>query len=80
MESLSVEQRIENSLELVRPFLRADGGDIRVRRFRADGILEVQWQGSCLICPLATMTLRAGVERTVMKDVPEVKRIEAVNG
>ena len=78
VEPLSVEQRIENSLEVVRPFLRADGGDIRVRRLRDDGILEVQWVGTCLICPISIMTLRAGVERAVMKDVPEVKRVEAV--
>ena len=80
VEPLSVEQRIENSLEVVRPFLRADSGDIRVRRLRDDGILEVQWVGTCLICPISTMTLRAGVERAVMKDVPEVKRVEAVAG
>lgn len=70
--------RIERSLENARPFLRADGGDVKYVRFRQDGILEVQWLGTCLICPMSRMTLRAGIERTVMHDVPEVKRVETV--
>jgi Fe-S cluster biogenesis protein NfuA len=74
----SIEARVELALESVRPYLRADGGDVAFVRFRPEGILEVQWQGTCKICPMSTMTLRAGVERALMKDMPEVKRVEAV--
>lgn len=49
-------------------------------RLRPDGILELQWMGTCLVCPMSQLTLRAGVERSVMNDVPEVKRVEAVGG
>jgi Fe-S cluster biogenesis protein NfuA len=76
----SVEQRIEQSLETIRPYLRADGGDVKFIRLRQDGVLELQWMGTCLICPMSQMTLRAGVEREVLNDVPEVKRVEAVKG
>ncbi|MEW6509394.1 MAG: NifU family protein [Bacteroidota bacterium] len=73
-----LEGEIEASLEKIRPSLRADGGDIRVVRLRDNGVLEVQWQGTCITCPVSVMTLRAGVERIVMQDVPAVRRVEAV--
>lgn len=75
-----VEDRIEAALVTVRPFLKADGGDVRLVRFRPEGIAEVQWEGTCITCPMSMLTLRAGVERAVMKHVPEVRRIEAVSG
>ncbi len=75
-----IESRIEHCLESVRPFLRADGGDVQFVRLRDDGVLELRWLGTCLICPMSQMTLRAGVERALMKDIPEVRRVEAVSG
>jgi len=79
MEAESVEARIESALSQVRPYLQADGGDVQMLRFRADsGRLELKWLGTCSICPLSILTLRAGVERTVMHAVSEVKRVEAV--
>ena len=72
------EERVEFSLGTIRPYLRADGGDVKFLRFRPDGVLELQWLGVCRICPLSQLTLRAGVERALMKDLPEVKRVEAV--
>ena len=76
----SVEQRLELSLESVRPYLRADGGDVKLVRIRPDGVVELQWLWTCLICPMSQLTLRAGVERALLNDVPEVKRVEAVTG
>ena len=73
-----IEQRILKALTQVRPFLQADGGDVEFKRMRGDGILELSWSGTCKICPMSVMTLRAGVERAIMKEVPEVKRVEAV--
>jgi Fe-S cluster biogenesis protein NfuA len=71
-------ERIEHSLETTRPYLRADGGDVKLIRFRPEGVLELQWIGTCAVCPMSQLTLRAGIERAVMKDVPEVRRVEAV--
>ncbi|MBI4535411.1 MAG: NifU family protein [Ignavibacteriae bacterium] len=73
-----VEDSIEEALESCRPFLRADGGDVKLVRFRADGVVELQWLGTCLICPMSQLTLRAGVERAILKEVPQVKRVEAI--
>jgi Fe-S cluster biogenesis protein NfuA len=75
-----MDERIERALGFVRPYLKADGGDVEFVRLRPDGILELRWKGTCLICPMSQLTLRAGVERVIMKELPEVKRVEAVAG
>lgn len=73
-----IEQRIQIALDKVRPYLQEDGGDVELVRMRDDGILEVSLTGTCKRCPMSLMTLRAGVERAVMKDIPEVRRVETV--
>jgi Fe-S cluster biogenesis protein NfuA len=75
-----IRERIERSLDTARPFLRADGGDVKFIRITEQGILELQWLGTCVICPMSRLTLRAGIERSIMHDVPEVRRVEAVAG
>lgn len=76
--TMSIEDRIHAALSEIRPFLQRDGGDVQFVRMRDDGVLEVSWIGACKICPMSQMTLRAGVERKVMNEVPEVKRVETV--
>lgn len=71
--------RILKALARVRPYLKIDEGDVElVRVDRAAGIVEVRLLGNCRTCSLSPMTLRAGVERAIMHDAPEVKRVEAV--
>lgn len=72
-------ENIENSLAKLRPFLQEDQGDIELVEIGDDGIIKVRFLGSCQICPLSSMTLRAGIERALMKEFPTIKRIEAVN-
>ncbi len=71
-------RRIEDSLEAIRPYLRRDGGDVTFVRLRDNGTVELAWQGTCLTCPMSVMTLRAGVERVLLRDIPEIRRVEAV--
>ncbi len=73
-------KRIEKAIDTVRPYLHADGGDVEVVNVTEDGIVEVKLVGACGTCPMSQMTLRAGVERALMREVPEVKRVEAVTG
>ncbi len=75
---MTIEDRIHTALEDIRPFLQRDGGDVQFVRMRADGVLELSWMGTCKICPMSQMTLRAGVERKLMNEVPEVRRVETV--
>lgn len=78
---MSIDEQIESALEMCRPYLHADGGDVKFLRFKPDsGVVELKWEGTCLICPMSILTLRAGIERAVMNAVPEVKRVEAVSG
>jgi Fe-S cluster biogenesis protein NfuA len=69
---------IRQSLEVIRPYLQEDGGDIELVSVAADGIVEVRFLGECAGCSLAIMTLRAGVERSLMLAVPGIRRIELV--
>ena len=74
-----MKSEILKALESVRPFLQADNGDIELVDISEDGIVKVRFLGECKECPLSVMTLRAGVERSLMNQVPGVRRIEAVN-
>jgi Fe-S cluster biogenesis protein NfuA len=81
MNDAAMKERVGRALEIVRPFLQADGGDVEFLRFRQEtGVLELKWVGTCRICPMSRLTLRAGVERAVMQELPEVKRVEAYEG
>lgn len=74
-----LEARIERALERVRPYLLMDGGGVQfVSWDAATGIVEVEMTGACQTCALKLMTLRAGIERAIIKEAPEVLRIEAV--
>jgi len=77
MDELTIEN-VENVLRKARPYLQLDGGDIEVINILEGGIVEVRLLGACRGCPLSMVTLRAGIERALMQEIPEVKRIEAV--
>ena len=69
---------IEESLKKVRPYLEVDGGNVELVKITGEGIVEVRLVGSCHDCPMSMMTLRAGIERALMLDHREVKRVEQV--
>jgi Fe-S cluster biogenesis protein NfuA len=74
----SAKRIIEATLEQCRPWLREDGGDITLVDVYSDGIVEVRFLGECAGCPMAIMTLRAGIERLLMLALPSIRRIEMV--
>ncbi len=78
MENLKNEDVLK-AIDSIRPYLQADDGDIELVEITEDAIVKVKLVGACAICPMFSMTLRAGVERSLMKQVPGIKRIEAVN-
>ena len=75
----SLVERVENALETIRPYLKADGGDVELVQITEEGIVEVKLTGACTDCPMSSMTLRAGVERALIREVPGIRRVEAVN-
>lgn len=78
MASIS-KQKVEQILDSVRPYLQADEGDIELISISESGIIEVKLMGACSDCPLSSMTLRAGIERALMKEIPEIRRVESIN-
>jgi len=70
--------QVEEALEIVRPSLRADGGDVSLVNVTEDGVVELQLQGACHGCPMAMMTLKGGIERFLVGSVPGVKEVVAV--
>ncbi len=70
-------EQVKKSLDAIRPYLQADGGDIELVDIE-DGVVKVRLQGACAGCPGAKYTLELGVQRRLQADVPEVVRVESV--
>ncbi len=73
-----IKQDVEQALAKIRPFLQRDGGDIQLIDVTEDGIVKVQLTGACQGCPMSQMTLKQGVERALMKEVPGVKEVQSI--
>ncbi|WP_400191065.1 NifU family protein [Hymenobacter sp. B81] len=71
--------RVEQALDNIRPYLEADGGNVRVLDITDDLVLRLELMGACGTCPMSPMTLKAGVEESVKRAVPEIRAVEAVN-
>ena len=72
-------EKIEASLNTIRPYLEADGGNVRIFDLSADNILKLEFMGACGTCRMSTMTFKAGVEEAVKRAVPEIRSIEVIN-
>lgn len=77
--NIELEDKIKIALDNVRPFLQSDGGDVMFMELSDDGIVKVKLTGACNTCPLSGMTLRAGIEKAIIREVPGIRRVEAVN-
>tara|TARA_B100000497_G_scaffold107295_1_gene124762 strand:+ start:4296 stop:4559 length:264 start_codon:yes stop_codon:yes gene_type:complete len=71
--------RIEMSLDTMRPYLKNDGGNVEVVELTDNMDLKLRLLGNCGTCPQSVFTMKAGIEEAVLKSVPEVKNVEAVN-
>ncbi|MBO9613880.1 MAG: NifU family protein [Dyadobacter sp.] len=70
---------IEQALETVRPYLHADGGDVKLVELTDDMIVKLELQGSCQSCPMSAMTFRAGLEESIRKAVPYINKVVSSN-
>jgi Fe-S cluster biogenesis protein NfuA len=66
---------VEEVLELIRPALQADGGDVQLVNVSEDGVVEVELQGACKGCPMSQLTLANSVERVLKDRIPEVSKV-----
>jgi Fe-S cluster biogenesis protein NfuA len=74
-----ITKKIEASLDSIRPYLVADGGNVKIKQITSDHIVQLEFVGACGNCSMSTMTFKAGVEAAIKRDVPEVKGIEVIN-
>lgn len=75
----SIKERVEAALDRVRPYLEADGGNVNIAEITADGVVKLELTGACGSCPMSTMTFKGGLEEAILKEVPEIKKVEALN-
>lgn len=73
-------RRVDEALDLIRPYLKADGGSVRLLDITPDMVVELELLGACGDCPISEMTLRAGIEQAIKRAVPDVSRVEAIKG
>jgi Fe-S cluster biogenesis protein NfuA len=75
--SETTETKVRKALEEIKPSIQADGGNIELVAIE-NNTVKVRLQGACVGCPMATLTLKQGVERLIKAKVPEIRNVEAV--
>ena len=73
----SVEKRVQEALDEIRPQIQADGGDVELVAVEKQTV-KVRLTGHCAGCPMSTMTLKNGIEALIKEKIPEIKKVEAV--
>ena len=77
MEALH--RKVEEALDTIRPYLEADGGNVEVVEITDGNVLKLELKGACKTCNMSQMTMKAGIEETIRRAVPEIKEIISVN-
>ena len=71
--------RVREVINLIRPAVQGDGGDVELVEVTDDGVVRIRLHGACVGCPSSSITLQVGIERTLKERVPEVTRLEAID-
>jgi Fe-S cluster biogenesis protein NfuA len=75
----SIIERVEKALDEIRPYLQTDGGNVKVLDINDEMVVSLELLGACGSCPMSVMTMRAGIEEAIKRQVPEVQDVKAVN-
>jgi Fe-S cluster biogenesis protein NfuA len=70
--------KVKDAIKVIRPYLIADGGDVKLIEVTDDLTVKVKLIGACDGCPFSMQTLKAGIEQSIRKDVPDIKEIIAI--
>ncbi|QJD96364.1 NifU family protein [Mucilaginibacter robiniae] len=76
---MSLFEQVESALDTIRPYLETDGGNVSIEEITPEKVVKLKLLGSCGSCPMSIMTLKAGIEQAIIKAVPEITGVEAVN-
>ena len=74
----TIRERVQSVINLIRPAVQADGGDIELVDVTGQGVVQIRFHGACHGCPSSTMTLHNGIERNLREKVPEVTQVVSV--
>ena len=77
--SQSLCQRVEKILDLIRPSVQDDGGDVELVDISAEGVVQVRFLGACVDCPSSSQTLKMGIERNLKEHIPEITEVRSVS-
>jgi len=77
MDNNNIVDKVNLALAKIRPYLNADGGDVSLISISDEMVVTVKFSGACDGCPYSIMTLKAGVEQAIRKELPEVKDVIA---
>ena len=78
MTTLEIKENVEKALDEIRPFLNSDGGNISLVEIIEDKHVKVRLEGACTSCSLSISTMKAGVETTIKKYVPQIETVENI--
>jgi len=79
MPNNNIRSKVEEALNSIRPYLEADGGNVELIDISADNVVQVELIGACKTCSMSMMTMKAGIEETIKRSVPEIKSVISVN-
>lgn len=79
MENNPLFAKINLALEGIRPYLLADGGNVKIVEIIDNQEVKIEFEGACVSCSMSAMTFRGGIEDAILKAVPEIKKVTAVN-
>ena len=74
----TMRQRVQSVIDLIRPAVQADGGDIELVDVTGQGVVQIRFHGACHGCPSSHMTLQMGIERNLRDHVPEITQVVPV--
>ncbi len=78
-QSTTLSDKVSAVIDLIRPAVQSDGGDIEFVEVSDEGVVSIRMHGACVGCPSSDMTLRIGIERTLKDRIPEITKVEAVS-
>jgi Fe-S cluster biogenesis protein NfuA len=74
-----ISARVEKVLDQLRPYLHEDGGDVKLVEVSDAMVAKIELTGNCTSCSMNSMTFKNGIEESIFRSVPEIKKVEALN-
>lgn len=78
-DGIPLRDRVQSILDLIRPAIQSDGGDIELLDVTPSGVVRIRMHGACVGCPSSSITLKQGIERNLREHIPEITSVQAVD-